>query len=524
MKSAAAREADLFFAELMGESLPAEDEAFVPPSEDNVEALNVEAMDVEATDVEATDPDPMDDPSARWSPDRPEPFFGDTSKHCWKVAARPGKRLFGELRPDDLIVRRAGKGWRCTLGEEVDSDTVFLPGGRRVRRNVVVLRRVRKFRMFREKPPDLEAEFVESGDLAELDIAELNEVCGFFGANNVRRTEQQMRDAVVARATAEWTSWHSAANAPRSESDIGMFGRLVGYYLAATRDILPDALTAMQAGAALSGINYAALLAPAATPAVITTEVTRITGLLVAAAPGGNVPGLSALVGAAIRQAREANTNTGAFSAWSAVFVSTCGRGAGVTQGLEAVIPPGRTHFGKDALLRPSTQHVVYTIEARTRRAARPRKNGYHAFTPAERAPQLGDIIVQDRRPGITAAQVFTLAGLTDGMTHGDIVIEVQPTFVVTIGGNLGDSSRKRRYPRNAQGFLAVDDPRQQFVQEDNAGVLPALPNPPAPPIPATARTQPLAGQSTARIFALLSLVEECAVVPGQPYGGGVLT
>jgi len=43
----------------------------------------------------------------------------------------------------------------------------------------------------------------------------------------------------------------------------------------------------------------------------------------------------------------------------------------------------------------------------------------------------------------------------------------------------------------------------------------------PALPLESTAA---LAGQSTARIFAVLSLVEECAAVPGQPYGQGVLT
>src|SRR5262245_32618495 len=191
----------------MGESLPAEDEAISAPAEAE--------EDWEAVDLEAADRDQMDDPASRWSPDRPEPFFGDTSKYCWKVAARPGKKLFGELRPDDLVVKRAGRGWRCTLGEEADTDTVFRPGGRRVRRNVVVLRRVRKFRMFRERPPDIEAaaEFVESAEFAEL-----AEVCGFFGPNNVRRTEAQIRDAVVARANAEWAAWHTTTNATRSES------------------------------------------------------------------------------------------------------------------------------------------------------------------------------------------------------------------------------------------------------------------------------------------------------------------
>src|SRR5215471_20861419 len=76
--------------------------------------------------------------------------------------------------------------------------------------------------------------------------SELIEVPGFFGPNDVRRTEQEIRDAVVARATAEWTAWHSAAGAPRPEGDAAMFGRLVGYYAAAISSLAPDTLTAVQ--------------------------------------------------------------------------------------------------------------------------------------------------------------------------------------------------------------------------------------------------------------------------------------
>jgi len=497
-----AHEADLFFAELMGESLPAE-------AED----------------------DASDDPAARWSPDRPEPFFGDESKYCWKVVGRPGKRLFGEVRADDLVVRRAGRGWRCTLSEDLDSDSLFRAGSRRVRRNVVIIRRVRRFQLRKERPPDIETEpeLVEAVDVPELveavDAAELAEACGFFGPNSVRRTEQEVRAEVVARATAEWGFWHTPAGATRSEGDAAMFGRLVSYYLAPIRDLLPDALVSMQANLILGAINFTALLAPGATPATVNTEAATIRTRLFASAPGGNVPALNASVESAIKQARQAHTNSGDFSAWSAAFISACVRSAGIQQGLEAMIPPGRTHFGKDALLRPSLLQAGYTLDARGRRAATPRKAGYHAFTPAERAPRVGDIIVQDRREAIKIADVVKLATLPgDVKTHGDIVVEVDPAFVVTIGGNLGDSSRKRRYPLNAQGFLPVDDPRRVFRQESDAGVLPALANPPQPPIPPAVLAANLGAQSMARIFAVLSLVEDCVVVPGQPVGGGVLT
>jgi hypothetical protein len=358
----------------------------------------------------------------------------------------------------------------------------------------------------------VEADLFAAELFGESEVVELS---GFFGPNNVRRTEREIRDAVVERATAEWTAWHTAAGAPRPEGDAAMFGRLVGYYFAAVGSVMPDTLTAVQ-GAAL-GVDYATLLAAGATAAAITAEATRLAGVLLSAAPGGGEPGVADRVATAIRQAREAHANLGAFAAWSAAFVTACVRGAAIAQGLEAVIPPGRRQVGANELLLASLTHADYTIEARRRRAATlPRRRGtYHAFEPRERAPRPADIIVQDRRPGITAAQVTTVAGLRSGLiTHGDIVVDAQPAFVVTIGGNLHDSSRRRRYPLDGDGRLVVDR-RELFMQETNVGVL--------PPLPAHTALN-LADLSTARIFALLSPVEESAAVPGQPFGGGVLT
>jgi hypothetical protein len=371
-----------------------------------------------------------------------------------------------------------------------------------VRDDVVVLRRVRRRR-------------IPLIDEAAEGTSELVEVPGFFGPNGVRRSEQEIRDAVVARATAEWSAWHTAAGAPRPEGDAGMFGRLVGYYFAAMGQIRPDTVTAVQTAAL--GATYTTLLGAGATPAVIATETTRLAGSLSTGAPGAAVAGVVDRLKDAIGQAREAHTNRGDYSAWSGAFIVACVRGAAIAQGLEAVIQPGDRHVGRDELLLSALTHAEYTIEARRRKAATtPRRRGtYHAFEPRDREPRPGDIIVQDRRDTITsAAQVVTLAGLTGGKTHGDIVVDVQPGFVVTIGGNLGDSSRRRRYPRDAQGLLVVNR-RELFTQEDNAGVV--------PPLPAQSAL-PLHSSSTARIFALLSPVEELAAVPGQPYGAGVLT
>jgi len=492
--------------------IPARSRAFLPRDErslreDDPQAARFLADLLGGASAQTPDPDPAAGPDRSWTPDRPEPFFGDAPNDCWQVVARPGVRGFEGLRPDDLVIRRwvadGRPAWRCIPGKTADPASLYRRGPDRVlRHDTVVLRRVRRAAALRARW-DVEG------------TGELVEVCGFFGPNDVRRTEQEIRNAVVARAVAEWDAWHTTAGAPRPEGDAGMFGRLVGYYLAAIRTILPDTLTAAQT-AALGAVNYGPLLAAGASAATITAEVTAIRGLLLAGAPGATGADLPGEIDSAIRRARQAHTNAGDFRAWSAAFVTACVRGAQIAQGLEAVIAPGRRRVGGDALLRAALTHAAYTVESRERRAASmPRHRGtYHAFRPDERAPQLGDIIVQDRRDGITAAQVTSLASLAAGLiTHGDIVVQVEAGFVVTVGGNVGDSVRKRRYPRNAQGFL-VTDRQQLYTQENDAGALPALP---------AQSAQALAGRSTARIFALLSPVEECAAVPGQPYHGGIL-
>ena len=60
-----------------------------------------------------------------------------------------------------------------------------------------------------------------------------------------------------------------------------------------------------------------------------------------------------------------------------------------------------------------------------------------------------------------------------------------------------------------------VVDREQLYTQEDANGNLPNLPSTDASP--------ELNTLSTGRIFSLLSLVEECAAIPGQPLDGGIL-
>lgn len=481
------RNADLFLTDLMGLSRGVSRRA--QPFEDAREAT--------APDARASDR---------------EPFFADERGESWRVVARPGARAHW-LRDGDLIVRRmpterGGPGWQCRLKEDVDVETLRGPDGQ-LSDDIVVLRRRSRWR--RTPVPEATGATVESFGQA---YGEIVTVCGFFGPNSVQRTEQQVREAVAARAEAEWTAWHTSTGVRRPESDNAMFGRLLGYYMASNRGTASDTLTAMQSAAL--GIDYGLFLAAIATSAAAATQATLIRNQVLTGAPGATAPGLAARVESDLQHAREAHTGAGDFSAWSAAFISACVRGAAIAQGLETVIGTGaaRQHLGADKLLQPTLSHATYTIEARLRRAATPPRLGtYHAFRPDERAPQRGDIIVQDRREHITAAQVVTLAALAGGITHGDIIVDVQPGFVVTIGGNVGDSVRKRRYPRAASGMLMLDA-HQLYTQEDNTGTLPALPQ---------ASTLNLAGRSTGRILSLLAPIEDCAAVPGQPVAGGIL-
>jgi hypothetical protein len=341
----------------------------------------------------------------------------------------------------------------------------------------------------------------------------------------VQRTEAEVRDAVVAAARLEWSRWHTgtppAPITPRGEGTLALFGRLVGYWLSAIRTARPETLTAMQANAMAPTMDYG-LLAAAGTPAAtITTEVTRLRGLLFAGVAG--TAGLAPAVDAALRQARGSHLDQ-PDSPWSAAWVTACVRGAAISLGIE--VTTGGTHQGLDELLFASTAHRQYARVALQRsQPATLRLGTYHAFAPADRAPQPGDIIVQDRAAN-RAADVFRFASLaTIGQlaTHGDIIEEVTATHALTIGGNLdggggsttGGSVRKRRYPLDPAGKLVVDAARP-FEQEGDGGALDVLVEPIA--------GRPLGSFSTARIFTLVKLVPTCGAIPGQPYGRGVLT
>jgi hypothetical protein len=77
---------------------------------------------------------------------------------------------------------------------------------------------------------------------------------------------------------------------------------------------------------------------------------------------------------------------------------------------------------------------------------------------PGERSVQVGDIVVQDcQAAGIGAVSAFdNIPELAGREMHCDIVIDVAADSAITIGGNLGQSVRRRRYPLNPDGTLVV--------------------------------------------------------------------
>ena len=231
-------------------------------------------------------------------------------------------------------------------------------------------------------------------------------------------------------------------------------------------------------------------------------------------------PNLTNLVASAIVSANASLRDLDQTGPWSAVFVTSVIRNAAIHLGLEGVA--GGTHTTIDEILTASSAHAVYTLAAyQNRFGTNPRRGTYQAFRPDERTPQVGDIIIQDRQKNLTFPNVVAFndipTTLADGRAlHGDIVVEVPPDddFVITIGGNLGNSVRRRKYPLDANRRLVVAR-TQLYVAESDAGVLPAL--------PAVNNAAGLDAESTGRIFAILSPVELCATVPGQPVSGGVL-
>jgi hypothetical protein len=130
---------------------------------------------------------------------------------------------------------------------------------------------------------------------------------------------------------------------------------------------------------------------------------------------------------------------------WSAAFISWDIQSAGVPRDLFC----------------PDDRHTIY-IERIVLRARRPGA----AFVPHhlnEYAPRVGDLICASREGGGT-----TLENLNRGPGHCDIVVEVRPSEVHAIGGNVHDSVSRSLFPLDANGFLSPIAGRQFFTVIEN--------------------------------------------------------
>jgi Uncharacterized protein conserved in bacteria (DUF2272) len=212
--------------------------------------------------------------------------------------------------------------------------------------------------------------------------------------------------------------------------------------------------------------------------------------------------------------------------AWSAVFIVSCIRSAAIDCGLEA-IDKRNIHRGRDGLLFATRRHWEYVVVARERQ--RRAVNGtYHAYEPHLRSVNVGDIVCTDRQPFITKHNLISLRSIGPSKPendiiqqlksieprksggrecHGDLVSEISMSadgkgYAETIGGNVGQTVRRRRYQLDEKGRLVVSEDRL-YAQESDYGQFESFET-------LTRIPSRLKGTSTGRIFALLSLAEEC--------------
>ena len=115
---------------------------------------------------------------------------------------------------------------------------------------------------------------------------------------------------------------------------------------------------------------------------------------------------------------------------WSAAFISWVMRQAGA---------------GNAFAYSPS--HSVYIVAAKNNRLAN-NGNPFKAYRITEMQPRVADLVCTSR-----AGSGATYDNIRAGMaTHCDIVTEVRPGSLVTIGGNVSDSVSQTSVPTDAAG------------------------------------------------------------------------
>lgn len=126
--------------------------------------------------------------------------------------------------------------------------------------------------------------------------------------------------------------------------------------------------------------------------------------------------------------------------AWSSAFVSFCMKTAGA----------GSKFFYTEA-------HCHYVHKAMEQASGAINGYGYAARKTSAYKPKPGDVIVGGRE----YAQSFDYAKAeliyeADSFypSHGDIILELTPNYVLTVGGNVNDSVGQKRLKLTSQGYL----------------------------------------------------------------------
>lgn len=120
-------------------------------------------------------------------------------------------------------------------------------------------------------------------------------------------------------------------------------------------------------------------------------------------------------------------------SAWSATFISWVMRKAGAG---------GRFRY--------STKHSVYISQAIRDLANQRDEASYWGYRLDAHKPQVGDIVCWGREPGVD----YDHQKGGDYKGHSDLVVEVGPTQIQIIGGNVDQSVTKRPLALDANGDL----------------------------------------------------------------------
>src|SRR6516162_2016158 len=121
---------------------------------------------------------------------------------------------------------------------------------------------------------------------------------------------------------------------------------------------------------------------------------------------------------------------------WSAAFISWIMKTAGA-----------------GTAFKYSTAHATYIRSAKDNRLAN-NDNPFKAYRIGELTPQVGDLVCESR-----SGSAATYENIRPGMkTHCDIVTEVRPRSILTVGGNVDNSVGQKILRSDANGRIAEPD------------------------------------------------------------------